>query len=81
MRQVWEPEDLLAAWTLVEADWELAGHKSGATRLGDARGATLDAVVELDASEQRQRALEVLLARMQRHLLQHGARRAHAAAL
>ncbi len=23
MRQVWEPEDLRAAWTLVEAHWEL----------------------------------------------------------
>lgn len=23
MRQDWEPEDLLASWTLVEADWEL----------------------------------------------------------
>lgn len=34
MRQVWEPEDLLAAWTLVEADWELVANKSGATRLG-----------------------------------------------
>src|SRR5262249_8925170 len=34
VRQVWEPEDLLAAWTLVEADWELVGNKSGATRLG-----------------------------------------------
>ena len=34
MRQVWEAEDLLAAWTLVEADWELIANKSGATRLG-----------------------------------------------
>lgn len=34
MRQVWEPEDLLAAWTLVDADWELVANKSGATRLG-----------------------------------------------
>ena len=34
MRQEWDPEDLLAAWTLVEADWELIANKSGATRLG-----------------------------------------------
>lgn len=34
MRQVWEPEDLLASWTLLEADWELVANKSGATRLG-----------------------------------------------
>ena len=34
MRQEWEPEDLLASWTLVEADWELAANKAGATRLG-----------------------------------------------
>ena len=34
MRQVWEPEDLLAVWTLVEADWDLVANKSGATRLG-----------------------------------------------
>jgi len=34
MRQVWEPEDLLASWTLLDADWELVANKSGATRLG-----------------------------------------------
>ena len=34
MRQVWEPEDLLASWTLVEADWELVANNRGATRLG-----------------------------------------------
>jgi hypothetical protein len=34
MRQVWEPEDLLASRTLLDADWELVANKSGATRLG-----------------------------------------------
>ncbi len=34
MRQDWEPEDLLAAWTLVEDDWRLVANKTGATRLG-----------------------------------------------
>jgi TnpA family transposase len=34
MRQDWEPEELLASWTLVDADWELVANKSGATRLG-----------------------------------------------
>ena len=34
MRREWGPEDLLAAWTLVEADGELVANKSGATRLG-----------------------------------------------
>ncbi len=34
MRQDWEPEELLASWTLVEADWELVANKTGATRLG-----------------------------------------------
>jgi TnpA family transposase len=34
MRREWSPEDLLGAWTLVEADWELVANKSGATRLG-----------------------------------------------
>ncbi len=34
MRQDWEPEDLLAAWTLVDTDWELVANKAGATRLG-----------------------------------------------
>jgi len=30
----WEPEELIACWTLVEADQELVANKSGATRLG-----------------------------------------------
>lgn len=34
MKQVWEPEDLIVYWTLVEEDWRLLGNKSGATRLG-----------------------------------------------
>jgi hypothetical protein len=34
VRQHWEPEELVAAWTLVEDDWRLLGNKAGATRLG-----------------------------------------------
>ena len=34
MRREWEPEELIACWTLVEADQELVANKSGATRLG-----------------------------------------------
>jgi hypothetical protein len=34
VRQDWDPEDLLASWTLVEADWDLVANKTGATRLG-----------------------------------------------
>ncbi len=34
MRREWEPEELLACWTLVDADWELIANKSGTTRLG-----------------------------------------------
>jgi hypothetical protein len=34
MRREWEPEGLIAAWTLIEPDWELIGSKPGATRLG-----------------------------------------------
>lgn len=34
MKQVWEPEELVAYWTLVEDDWRLLGNKTGATRLG-----------------------------------------------
>ncbi|MEV5576895.1 Tn3 family transposase [Spirillospora sp. NPDC052269] len=34
MRREWEPEDLIAGWTLLDDDWELVGNKSGATRLG-----------------------------------------------
>jgi hypothetical protein len=33
VRREWEPEDLVACWTLVEADRELIANKSGATRL------------------------------------------------
>ncbi len=34
MRQEWEPEELLACWTLLEDDWRLVGNKRGPTRLG-----------------------------------------------
>ncbi|MFD2414850.1 DUF4158 domain-containing protein [Amycolatopsis pigmentata] len=34
MKRDWEPEDLIAHWTLVEDDWRLLGAKTGATRLG-----------------------------------------------
>ena len=34
MRRGWEPEELIACWTLVDADWRLVANKSGATRLG-----------------------------------------------
>ena len=34
MRQDWEPEDLLAAWTLVEDGWRLVANKTGASGLG-----------------------------------------------
>ena len=34
MRREWEPEELIASWTLIEPDWELIGSKPGATRLG-----------------------------------------------
>jgi hypothetical protein len=34
VRREWEPEKLIGAWTLVEADWELLANKTGPTRLG-----------------------------------------------
>ncbi|WP_326821462.1 Tn3 family transposase [Streptosporangium sp. NBC_01756] len=34
MRREWEPEELIASWTLLDGDWELVGNKTGATRLG-----------------------------------------------
>ena len=34
VRREWEPEDLIASWTLVDDDCRLVGNKSGATRLG-----------------------------------------------
>lgn len=34
MRQEWEPEELVACWTLLEDDWRLVGNKRGPTRLG-----------------------------------------------
>ncbi len=34
MRHKWEPEDLIASWTLVKPDWDLVANKTGGTRLG-----------------------------------------------
>jgi hypothetical protein len=34
VRREWEPEDLIACWTLVDGDAGLVGNKSGPTRLG-----------------------------------------------
>lgn len=34
MRREWEPEDLIASWTLLDDDWRLVGNKTGTTRLG-----------------------------------------------
>jgi len=34
MRHDWEPEELVASWTLLDADWALVANKAGATRLG-----------------------------------------------
>ncbi|MGI5289756.1 DUF4158 domain-containing protein [Nonomuraea polychroma] len=34
VRREREPEELIAAWTLLDGDWELVGNKTGATRLG-----------------------------------------------
>lgn len=34
MRREWEPEDLIASWTLIKPDWDMIGSKPGATRLG-----------------------------------------------
>jgi hypothetical protein len=34
MRREWEPEELIACWTLLDSDRRLLANKSGATRLG-----------------------------------------------
>jgi hypothetical protein len=34
VKQDWDLDELIVAWTLVEDDWRLLGNKSGATRLG-----------------------------------------------
>ncbi|WP_025620733.1 hypothetical protein [Salinispora cortesiana] len=34
MRGDWDPEDLIACWTLLDSDWQLVANKTGATRLG-----------------------------------------------
>jgi TnpA family transposase len=51
MRRDWDPEDLIACWTLVDADWKLLANKRGATRLGFA---LLLKFFELDARFPRQ---------------------------
>lgn len=33
MRREWEPEDLIASWTLLDGDRPLVGNKRGPTRL------------------------------------------------
>ena len=49
MRREWEPEDLIACWTLVDGDAGLVGNKSGPTRLGFV-------LLQLTAPPQRRRA-------------------------
>jgi TnpA family transposase len=34
VRREWEPEDLVACWTLLDEGWRMVGNKTGATRLG-----------------------------------------------
>jgi Domain of unknown function (DUF4158) len=34
VRRDWDPEDLIAYWTLLDSDWRLVANKTGATRLG-----------------------------------------------
>lgn len=34
MRREWEPEELIACWTLIQSDRVLLANKAGATRLG-----------------------------------------------
>jgi TnpA family transposase len=34
MQRVWEPEDVVGAWTLVDEDWVLVANKTGHSRLG-----------------------------------------------
>jgi hypothetical protein len=33
MRREWEPEELIASWTLVDDDWRLLANKRGPSRL------------------------------------------------
>jgi hypothetical protein len=33
-RAEWEIDELIGSWTLIGADWQLVGNKTGATRLG-----------------------------------------------
>jgi hypothetical protein len=53
MRQEREPEELMASWTLLDADWALVANKAGATRLGFA---LLLKFFELEARFPRDRA-------------------------
>jgi hypothetical protein len=32
MRREWDPDDLIACWTLGDGDWPLIANKAGATR-------------------------------------------------
>jgi hypothetical protein len=34
VRREWDPEDLIACWTLVDEDWRLVGNNTDATRPG-----------------------------------------------
>ena len=34
VRRDWEPEDLIASWTLLGPDWGLVANKAGSTRIG-----------------------------------------------
>jgi uncharacterized protein DUF4158 len=34
MRREWDPDDLIACWTLGDSHWPLIANKAGATRLG-----------------------------------------------
>jgi hypothetical protein len=31
VRRDWDPEDMIAYWTLLDSDWQLVANKSGAT--------------------------------------------------
>jgi len=33
MRRDWQPEDVVACWTVVDEDWRLIANNTGATRL------------------------------------------------
>jgi hypothetical protein len=56
MRTEWEPEDLIEHWTLLEADLDLIGNKTGATR-PRAKEATASRKVGVRQAEGSARAL------------------------